>query len=111
MRKIKESNEYKIGDYLWYLQHFDQFHEIPYSLKEKEYKKYKRSLKHLLEYLKISFDQLLTDFNIIEKRNKEDFEYRWKESTLRGWEKRTLQDIKNNPLFSLTSENTEHQNN
>jgi len=41
----------------------------------------------------------LTDFNIIEKQNKEDFEYRWKEGTLRGWEKRDLQDIKNNPLF------------
>jgi len=80
--KIKKSNEYKIGDCLWYLQHFDQyqkelllrysiharFHEIPYLLKEKEYRKYK--LKNLVEYLKDIFrwTQLLTNFNIIEKK-------------------------------------------
>lgn len=29
----------------------------------------------------------------------EDFEYRWKEGTIRGWEKRDLKDIKSNPLY------------
>jgi len=79
LKKIKESGEYKIGDYLWYLQHFDQyekeflvkffrFHEIPYHLKDKEYKKYKRYLKNVVEYLKDFFKrtQPLTDFNVID---------------------------------------------
>jgi len=113
LKKIKDSNEYKIGDYLWYLQHFDQFHEIPYSLKEKEYKKYKRYLKNLVEYLRDFFrrTQPLTDFNIIEKQTKEDFEYRWKEGTVRGWDKKDLADVKNNPLYCSACQklfNNEH---
>jgi len=101
LKKIKESGEYKIGDYLWYLQHFDQFHEIPYHLKDKEYKKYKRYLKNVVEYLKDFFKrtQPLTDFNVIDIQTKEDFEYRWKEGTVRGWEKKDLKDVKSNPLF------------
>jgi len=58
-------------------------------------------LKNLVEYLKDFFKrtQPLTDFLIIEKQIREDFEYRWKEGTVRGWEKRDLKDIKNNPLY------------
>lgn len=52
---MKISDDYSIGDYLWYLQNFDLFYEIPYSLKEKEYTKYKRYLKNLLDYLKEFF--------------------------------------------------------
>lgn len=45
-----------------------RFHEIPVSLKEKEYKKFKRYLKNLLEYLKDFFKRVqpLTDFNVVD---------------------------------------------
>ena len=100
LRKI--NRDYKIGDYLAYLQNFDQFHDITYALKDKEYKKYKRYLKNLADYLKEFFKrtQPLTDFNIIELQNKEDFEYRWKEGTLRGWERRDdSTEVTSNPLY------------
>ena len=29
IKKFKLSEDYKIGDYMWYLQNFDQFHQIP----------------------------------------------------------------------------------
>jgi hypothetical protein len=44
LKKIKDSDEYKIGDYLWYLQNFDLFYEIPAHLKEKSGKKYRKYL-------------------------------------------------------------------
>lgn len=78
LKKIKSSKDYKIGDYLWYLQNFEQFHEIPLSLKEKEYKKYKKYLYNLTEYLKDFFKRVqpLTDFNVVDmqisKYNKND---------------------------------------
>ena len=37
---------------------FKRFHEIPYQMKEKEYKKYKRYLKNLVEYLKGFFSRI-----------------------------------------------------
>lgn len=106
IKNIRESKEYKVGNYLWFLQHFDQFHEIPYSLKEKEYPKYKRYLGNLADYLKDFYcrTQPLNDFSIIETQHKEDFEYRWKEGTIRGWEKRDLRDVKNNPLYCRACE-------
>jgi len=101
LKKIKESYESQVGDYLWYLQHFDQFQEISYSAKDKEFAKYKRYLKNVAEYLKDFFcrTQPLTDFSVIEAQYKEDFEYRWKEGTIRGWEKKDIKEIKNDPLF------------
>jgi splicing factor 3A subunit 3 len=101
LKKIKEHQEYKVGDYLWYLQHFDQFHEIPTSFKENDFSKYKRYLQNMAEYLKDFFHRVqpLTDFTVIDAQHKEDFEYRWKEGTIRGWEKRDIKDIKNNPLY------------
>lgn len=68
MKKFKKSEEYKFGDYLWYLQNFDQFHEIPTALKEKEYKQFKKYLAHLSEYLTDFFRRVqpLTDFNVVD---------------------------------------------
>ena len=90
IKGLKYSEEYKIGDYLWYVQNFDQFHEIPFRIKEKEVRKYRRYLKNLIEYLRDFFKrtQPLTDYSIVEAQIKEDFEYRWKEGTVRGWEKK-----------------------
>lgn len=77
-----------MGDYLWYLQNFDLFHEIPYNLKEKEYSKYRRYLRNTYEYLKAFFkkNQPLVDFNLVDQQIKEDFEFKWKEGSVRGWE-------------------------
>lgn len=53
LKNIKQ--DYKMGDYLQYLQNFEEFHEIPYNLKEKDYKKYKRYLENLVNYLREFF--------------------------------------------------------
>lgn len=76
------------GGYLWYLQNFDHFHEIPVNLKQKEYRKYRRYLDALIEYLSDFFrrTQPLADFSIVEKQINDDFAYKWKEGTVRGWE-------------------------
>lgn len=46
-----------------------RFHEIPFSLKEKELKKYKRYLTNLRDYLRDFFKrtQPLTDFSVVEQ--------------------------------------------
>lgn len=51
-----------------YLLTFDQLYEIPFSLKEKEYKKYRRYLKNVVAYLKDYFKRVypLEDFKIID---------------------------------------------
>lgn len=79
-----------MGDYLWYLQNFDLFHEIPLNLKEKDCKKYKRYLKNLFEYLKDFFKRVmpLVDYSVVDQQFKEDFEFKWKEGTIRGWEQK-----------------------
>ena len=72
----------------------------------------------MLEYLRDFFKRVqpLTDFNVVElqisiilfykKKLKiifldEDFNYRWKEGTIRGWEKKeeSKEDVHNNPLY------------
>ena len=77
------------GGYLWYLQNFDHFHEIPQKVKEKEYRKYRRYLDALMNYLSDFFmrTQPLADFAIVEKQIYDDFNYKWNEGTIRGWEK------------------------
>ena len=54
--------------FIKYLLPSDRFHEIPSSLKEKEYKKFKRYLKNLVEYLRDFFKRVqpLTDFNVVD---------------------------------------------
>eukprot|EP00828_Plagiopyla_frontata_P028987 TRINITY_DN3746_c0_g1_i1.p1 TRINITY_DN3746_c0_g1~~TRINITY_DN3746_c0_g1_i1.p1 ORF type:complete len:517 (+),score=83.63 TRINITY_DN3746_c0_g1_i1:135-1553(+) len=105
LRKIQQSEDYKIGDYLWYLMNFEQFHEIPYQLKEKEYKKYKRYLKNLVNYLKGFFQRIqpLANYKLFEAQCRQNFEYRWKERTIRGWDLRddnnNDKDIQNNRLY------------
>jgi hypothetical protein len=84
-------------------------------LKEKEYKKYKRYLRNLADYLRDFFKrtQPLTDFSQVESQHgnylrkgidvvvDQDFEYRWKEGTVRGWEKKEEDqtDIEKNALY------------
>ena len=52
LKKLRESKKIKTGDYLWYLQHFNEFHEIPIFIKEKEGNKYKKYLNNLLNYFR-----------------------------------------------------------
>ncbi len=100
LKRLKFSEDYAMGDYLWYLQNFDIFHEIPYNLKEKEYTKYRRYLKNTLAYLKDFFkrNQPLADINVLESQFTKDFEFKWKEGSVRGWENKD-DDYKNNNLF------------
>lgn len=78
IKNIREDDKYNIGDYLWYLQNFDQFHQIPQKLKFKEYKKYKRYINNLAEYLKDFFSRInpLQNYKLLEKDIFEDFNYR-----------------------------------
>ena len=46
--------------------------------------------------------QPLTDFELVKKQIKEDFDYRWKEGTIRGWDtKIDANEIKKNPLYCV----------
>ncbi len=83
-----------MGDYLWYLQHFEQFHQIPFALKEKQLKKYKRYVRHLLAYLETFFQmvQPLTDYQVVTDQFDKDFSFRWQEGTIRGWERYASQE-------------------
>lgn len=58
------------GGYLWYLQNFDHFYEIPMNLKQKEYRKYRRYLDEIIDYLSDFFKraQPLADYSIVEKQ-------------------------------------------
>ena len=88
------------GSYLGYLQKFDHFHEISVNLKERYYSPYMEYLTELLDYLIEFFkkSQPLTDFGIVEKQSsknpiffiflEEESEYKWKEGTIRGWERK-----------------------
>jgi len=89
---LKKQREYQENkDYLYYLQNLDEFHEFSFTLNDKEFKKYKRYLENLVHYLRDYFQRVhpLTDFSIVEKQINEDFEFRWKEGTIRGWESKT----------------------
>jgi splicing factor 3A subunit 3 len=80
----------KAGGYLWYLQNFDHFHEINVNLKEKNFNRYKKYLNNVSVYLTDFFKrtQPLQDFSVVENQIVDDFELKWKESTIRGWEKK-----------------------
>lgn len=58
------------------------------NLKQKEHRKYRRYLDALIEYLSEFFrrTQPLADYSIVEKQINDDFAYKWKEGTVRGWE-------------------------
>ncbi|KAL4436431.1 hypothetical protein ABPG74_002997 [Tetrahymena malaccensis] len=94
-KKVRLSEEYHIGDYLWYLEKFDAFHEIPLALKLKEYSSYKQYLQNLINYLKEFFlkTQPLTEFSIIDRQIQQDFEYRWKEGSILGWTNSGYEDV------------------
>ena len=68
-KNVRLNEDYHIGDYAWYLEKFDQFHEIPIALKLKKFSKYKEYLKNVVNYLKSFFIKVqpLTDFSIIDK--------------------------------------------
>lgn len=79
--------ELRIGDYLWYLQEFDKFQNLPYSAKEKSYTKYKAYLNNLLAYMREFYkkSQPLVDFSKVHTQIVQETEIKWKEGTLKGW--------------------------
>lgn len=80
----------KSSGYLWYLQNFDHFHEIGINLKEKNFNKYKKYQNNQNVYQSDFFKrtQPLQDFSMVENQINDDFEHKWKEGTIRGWEKK-----------------------
>jgi splicing factor 3A subunit 3 len=68
--KQLKNGGYSFGGYLWYLQKFDQFHEIPLNLKEKGYNPYKKYLENLMGYLGDFFHRthVLADFKLVERQ-------------------------------------------
>jgi len=88
-------------DYLTYLSTFDQFHTIPISCKDHQYKKY---LENLLDYLKYFFNrtQPLLNISQLEEQHRRDFQARWESRSIKGWEKLPKKhELKTDPLFCL----------
>ena len=72
-------------DYVGYLANFDQFHEIPVSCKDSNYEMY---LENLLSYMQSFFTRTQPLFNIgqLEEMSNSNFEERWKNKNIKGWE-------------------------
>ncbi|KAM3145716.1 hypothetical protein pb186bvf_002262 [Paramecium bursaria] len=87
LKKLRESKKIKTGDYLWYLQHFNEFHEIPIFIKEKEGNKYKKYLNNLLNYFRDFYSRInpLTDTTKIESTLQTEFDRQWDNGLLKGW--------------------------
>ena len=86
-------------EYVSYLASFDQFHEIPLYCKDSAYKTY---LENLLDYLKSFYIRTQPLFNIhqFEQQHKKEFEVKWNDRTLRGWEHIPKKSqLNSNPLY------------
>eukprot|EP00357_Protocruzia_adherens_P006402 CAMPEP_0115018224 /NCGR_PEP_ID=MMETSP0216-20121206/28655_1 /TAXON_ID=223996 /ORGANISM="Protocruzia adherens, Strain Boccale" /LENGTH=490 /DNA_ID=CAMNT_0002389331 /DNA_START=18 /DNA_END=1490 /DNA_ORIENTATION=- len=97
LRKLREFKSCKITDYIIYLRKFDQFHLIPKEGKDKAYEHYLRELSgYLFGFLQRT--QPLYDFNDLQARFDEEFEERWENRQVVGWEMviESCKDIKNN---------------
>ncbi|CAD8199582.1 unnamed protein product [Paramecium octaurelia] len=103
LKKLKESNKIKIGDYLWYLQNFQNFHDIPLYIKEKEGSKYKRYLINMLEYLRSFYLRVnpLQDVSKIEQKIDIDFQTQWENGQVKGWEhrKEETEEMRGHPHY------------
>lgn len=79
------------------------FQEIPKTDKREFYRPYKTYLENLAQYLKEFFmkTQPLADLAQVERQINQEFELRWKDGTLKGWERqiKTVEQIIANPLY------------
>ena len=86
-------------DYVGYLANFDQFHEIPVSCKDSNYEMY---LENLLSYMQSFFTRTQPLFNIgqLEEMSNSNFEERWKNKNIKGWEFIPV-SLRTTPLYCL----------
>jgi len=88
-------------DYVSYLATFDQFHEVPLVCKDQKYKSY---LENLLAYLKDFFNRTQPLFSIekLEQQHLKEFQPKWEDRKLSGWEKVPKQDkLNQNSLYCV----------
>lgn len=82
--------DYHEVDYIAWLKEFDQFHEIPriHKYKDKEYSAY---LESLIGYLRsfLERSQPLVDASKLEQQFDKEFEERWANRSIPGWEEPT----------------------
>lgn len=100
--KVEETinKEFNELDYIEWLSTFDQFHEIPRYCKYKD-KDYFEYLQSVTEYLKgfIKRTQPMFDIEKLEQKFDKDFEERWVDRSIPGWQEATHKS----KLFSLPS--------
>ena len=86
-------------DYVSYLASFDQFHSIPISCKDSEYKTY---LVNLAGYMKDFFARTkpLFDIRALEKSSDFWFNDKWQQKSLKGWEN-IPSALKTDPLYCI----------
>jgi hypothetical protein len=106
--------EYNEIDYVLWLKEFDQFHDIPRYCKYKE-KSYTQYLEGVISYLHgfLLRSQPIVGIEKLEQQFEKEFEDRWKEQAVPGWEEHTHKSklfcLPTDKLFSNESVMKSHQ--
>lgn len=101
-------------DYIEWLKTFDQFHSIPRYCKFRD-KAYTEYLEKIIEYLRglLLRSQPMVGIEKLEQQFDKEFEERWKEGTIPGWQEPTHKDklfcLPSNRLFNNPSILKSHQ--
>jgi hypothetical protein len=98
--KATVEKEYVELDYIKWLKEFDQFHEIPRWCKYRD-QEYTDYLQGLIDYLRgfLERSQPLVDASKLEQQFDKEFNERWKDRSIPGWEEPTHK----NSQFSLVT--------
>eukprot|EP00747_Dinoflagellata_sp_TGD_P162439 gnl/TRDRNA2_/TRDRNA2_180057_c0_seq1.p1 gnl/TRDRNA2_/TRDRNA2_180057_c0~~gnl/TRDRNA2_/TRDRNA2_180057_c0_seq1.p1 ORF type:complete len:531 (+),score=148.42 gnl/TRDRNA2_/TRDRNA2_180057_c0_seq1:84-1676(+) len=113
---IEEAVNKEVGelDYITWLKEFDQFHDLPRYAKYKE-KEYSAYLEGLISYLRefLLRTQPLIDINKLAATFEKEFESRWKDRSIPGWQEATHKDklfcLPSNKLFNNKKVMESHQ--
>ncbi|CAL1145673.1 unnamed protein product, partial [Cladocopium goreaui] len=101
-------------DYIEWLKTFDQFHEINRYCKYRE-KNYTEYLEGLISYLRgfLLRTQPLIDADKLEQQFEKEFEERWNDKSIPGWQEPTHKDkmfcLPSNKLFNNSSSKKSHE--
>eukprot|EP00435_Cladocopium_sp_Y103_P015047 s4309_g3.t1 len=101
-------------DYIEWLKTFDQFHEISRYCKYRE-KNYTEYLEGLISYLRgfLLRTQPLIDADKLEQQFEKEFEERWNDKSIPGWQEPTHKDkmfcLPSNKLFNNGSSKKSHE--
>jgi len=106
--------EYSELDYIEWLRTFDQFHDIPRYCKYRE-KAYTDYLDGIIAYLRnfLLRTQPMVGIEKLEQQFDKEFEERWKDSSIPGWQEATHQEklfcLPSNRLFNNEAVMKSHQ--